>query len=146
MGQDIIDFVEAEEDLLIDFQFLVQDVLNSKGVSKTELAKRSGISKARLSQILSAEANPSVKTFARLFHALGVRVEPKVATQRVEPARVTPVKSEGKWDIGRVSEEALMPERQIARASLLGNDWAAASNDNYVALDADVRSFTLKAA
>ncbi len=77
MGQDILDFVEAEEDLLIDFQFLVHDILTSKGISKTELAKRTGISKARLSQILNAEANPSVKTFARLFHALGVKVEPR---------------------------------------------------------------------
>lgn len=146
MVQDIVDFVEAEEDLLIDFQFLVQDVLNSKGISKTELAKRTGISKARLSQILSAEANPSVKTFARLFYALGVRVEPKIATQRIEPACAPAQKSEGRWEIGHVSEEARMPDRQLARARLRENDWAGASNDNYMSLDGDIRSFKLNAA
>jgi transcriptional regulator with XRE-family HTH domain len=144
MGNDIIDFVEAEEDMLIDFQFLVQDVLNSKGVSKTELAKRAGISKARLSQILSAEANPSVKTFARLFHALSVRVEPKITTQRIEPARAPVTKSEGKWEIGHVSKEARMPDRRLTRAS--EDDWASACNDNYVSLDGGIRSFKLEAA
>jgi transcriptional regulator with XRE-family HTH domain len=142
MDQDTIDFVEAEEDLLIDFQFLVQDVLNSKGISKTELAKRSGLSKARLSQILSAEANPSVKTFARLFNALGVRVEPKIARQRTEPSFVPQHRNEGKWEIGHVSEEARTPNRQFARA----NDWSGASNDNYMSVDGAARSWKLKAA
>lgn len=97
MGQDILDFVEAEEDLLIDFQFLVHDILTSKGISKTELAKRTGISKARLSQILNAEANPSVKTFARLFHALGVKVEPRIAAHRGETPMSVPLPPESNW-------------------------------------------------
>ena len=110
MGQDIVDFVEAEEDLLIDFQFLVQDVLNSKGVSKSELAKRTGISKARLSQILSAEANPSVKTFARLFHALGVKVEPRIAARRIDGLPVpVPLGNESNWKVGHASEVARTP-------------------------------------
>lgn len=141
MDQDI-DFVGAEEDLLIDFQFLVQDVLNAKGVSKTQLAKRAGISKARLSQILSAEANPSVKTFARLFHALDVRVEPKVASHRTEPSSVPQQKSE--WEIGHVSKEARRPQRQFARAQV--SDWSGACNDNYMSVDGRERFFTLKAA
>jgi len=144
MSQDIIDFVEAEEDLLIDFQFLVQDVLNAKGVSKTELAKRTGISKARLSQILSAEANPSVKTFARLFHALGVKVEPKIASHRSDPASVPHQRSEGRWEIGHVSKEARLPNRELARER--ANDWSGASNDNYMSVDGSVRFLKLKAA
>ncbi len=117
MGQDILDFVEAEEDLLIDFQFLMQDVLTAKGISKTELAKRTGISKARLSQILSAEANPSVKTFARLFHALGVKVEPRIAAQRSDaPPMPIPQHGDSAWKIGHTSETARAPLRQFARA------------------------------
>lgn len=71
---------EAEENFLIDCQFLVQDLINAGGISRTELARRAGISKSRLSQILSAEANPSVKTFARLFHVLGAKVTPPMAS------------------------------------------------------------------
>jgi len=142
MSKDIIDFVEAEEDLLIDFQFLVQDVLNSKGISKTELARRAGISKARLSQILSAEANPCVKTFARLFHALGVKIVPKVASHQAEAFVAPQHKSEGQWEIGRVSRQARTPDRKFARA----NDWLGACNDNNLSVEWNERSLTLEAA
>lgn len=74
--------VEAEEDLLIDFQFLVQDLINSRRISRTELAQKSGMSKARISQLLSAEANPTVRSFARLFHALDAKVMPKCLAER----------------------------------------------------------------
>lgn len=66
--------VEAEENLLIDYQFLLQERMSKNGISHSALAERAGISNARLSQILSDEANPTVKTFAGLFHALGERV------------------------------------------------------------------------
>ena len=72
--------IEAEENFLIDFQFLVQDLIESKRVSRGDLAKRAGISKSRLSQLLNAEANPSVKTFGRLFHALNAKVELNVVS------------------------------------------------------------------
>jgi transcriptional regulator with XRE-family HTH domain len=65
--------VEAEESFLIDFQFLVQDLIDAMKISRSDLAKRAGLTKGRLSQILSAEANPTVKTFARLF--LGAQCE-----------------------------------------------------------------------
>jgi DNA-binding phage protein len=63
--------IEAEENFLIDVQFLLQSVLTEKGMSRAALARKVGISKARLSQIFAAEANPTVKNCARLFHALG---------------------------------------------------------------------------
>lgn len=63
--------IEAEENLLIDYQFLLQELMSAKGISRNELADAVGITKARLSQILGSEANPTVKTMARLIHALG---------------------------------------------------------------------------
>jgi transcriptional regulator with XRE-family HTH domain len=66
--------IEAEENLLIDFHFQIQEMMSAKGLSRTELAEKAGISKARLSQILSNEANPTLKSMARLFHALGEKV------------------------------------------------------------------------
>lgn len=146
MNQEVIDFVEAEEDLLIDFQFLLQDVLNSKGLSKTELAKRAGISKARLSQILGAEANPNLKTFARLFHALGVKVEPRLVSLRNKFASIPQQRSEGKWEIGQVSKEIRLTPRQTARTRERASDWSGASNDNSLSVDASVRFLKLEAA
>ena len=66
--------IEAEGNLLIDYQFLLQERMSQKGISQSDLAERAGISKARLSQIISDDANPTLKTFAGLFHALGERV------------------------------------------------------------------------
>jgi transcriptional regulator with XRE-family HTH domain len=66
--------IEAEENLLIDYQFLLQERMAQKGISQSELAELAGISKARLSQVLSDEANPTVETLADLFYALGERI------------------------------------------------------------------------
>jgi transcriptional regulator with XRE-family HTH domain len=63
--------IEAEENFLIDLQFLLQEVMTDGGVTRADLAKKLGLSKARLSQIFASEANPTVKSCARLFHALG---------------------------------------------------------------------------
>ena len=66
--------IQAEENLLIDCHFLVQELMSEKGVTRSQLAEKAGISKARLSQILSVEANPTLKSVARLVHALGESV------------------------------------------------------------------------
>jgi transcriptional regulator with XRE-family HTH domain len=63
--------VEAEEHLLIDCQILLQETITSKNITRSALAEKAGISKARLSQLMRPEANPTIKTMARLFHALG---------------------------------------------------------------------------
>lgn len=62
--------IEAEEHLLIDCQILLQETISNKNMTRSALAERAGISKARLSQLMRPEANPTVKTMARLFHAL----------------------------------------------------------------------------
>ena len=66
--------IAAEENLLIDFQFLLQEVMTRKGITLSELAEKAGVSKARVSQVMSSEANPTAKTFARLFCALDEEV------------------------------------------------------------------------
>jgi transcriptional regulator with XRE-family HTH domain len=81
---------EAEENLLIDYQFLLQEVLTQKGVTISQLAEKAGLSKGRISQIMGAEANPTVKTFARLFHALGERVIPKLEPRVTSLKKATP--------------------------------------------------------
>lgn len=63
--------IEAEENLLIDFQFLLQEALTDKEISLSELAKKAGLSRGRISQLMSPDANPTIKNMARLFHAIG---------------------------------------------------------------------------
>ncbi|MGY4399377.1 helix-turn-helix domain-containing protein [Bradyrhizobium sp. USDA 3315] len=85
------DHIEAQEDLVIDAQFLLHDLMVERGVTRSELARRVGISKARLSQIFSPKANPTLRTLAILFHAMGetVKVERGCAPSihaRIEPS------------------------------------------------------------
>src|ERR1700744_5750276 len=63
--------IEAEENFLIDFQFLIQELMVAKKINRVELSERTGLSAARISQILGSQANPTVKTMARIFPALG---------------------------------------------------------------------------
>lgn len=63
--------IVAEVDLVIDFQFLVQDLVENRGLNRSELAEKIGISRARLSQLLSSGANPTLHNVARILYALG---------------------------------------------------------------------------
>lgn len=64
-------FIQAEEDLLIDTLFLIEEVMREKGIDRTTLARSMGVSKARLSQLLNPGTNPTLKSLARVFAALG---------------------------------------------------------------------------
>jgi transcriptional regulator with XRE-family HTH domain len=49
-------------------------MLQKKGVSQRQLAGRLGVTEARVSQILGADGNPTVKTLARIAAALDCAV------------------------------------------------------------------------
>jgi transcriptional regulator with XRE-family HTH domain len=66
--------VVAEENLVIDAQYLIQGILNERELTRSDLAKLTGISKARLTQLMRPDANPTLRTFARLMSALGEEV------------------------------------------------------------------------
>ncbi|MBB4067158.1 helix-turn-helix domain-containing protein [Gellertiella hungarica] len=65
----------AAEDALMDFQFAVIDALNARGISQTEFAELLGVSRARVSQMLSSEANPTIKLVGRALDVLGLKAE-----------------------------------------------------------------------
>lgn len=75
--------IAAEEHLVIDVQFLIQELLNEKGLTRADLARLTGVSKARLTQMMRSEANPTLRTLAKVFHALGdqLRVSRKSKTR-----------------------------------------------------------------
>lgn len=68
------ELIEAEEDLVIDAQFLIQELMNEHGISRAELARRAGVSKARLTQLMRSEANPTLRTLAKLAYVMGDRL------------------------------------------------------------------------
>jgi transcriptional regulator with XRE-family HTH domain len=72
--------IQAEENVVLDVQFAIVDLLNELGMSKGELASKLGVSKARVSQLLAAGANPTLKQLARVFDALGRRLEVRPAS------------------------------------------------------------------
>jgi transcriptional regulator with XRE-family HTH domain len=80
--------IEAEENLLLDYQFLVQELMVKKNISRADLSAATGLSQARLSQLLGSEANPTLKTMARIIHALGER--PYVSTKGPENVEKKP--------------------------------------------------------
>lgn len=65
--------VIASEDALMDFQFAVIDALNAKGITQVEFAEMLGVSRARVSQMLSSDANPTLRLVGRALHALGLK-------------------------------------------------------------------------
>ena len=63
--------IYAQENLIVDFQHAIQKLLNLSGMSRRELAARSDMNEAQLSQLFKDSANPTLKTVARVFYALG---------------------------------------------------------------------------
>lgn len=67
--------VIAAEDALMDFQFAVIDALNAKGISHSQFAELLGVSRARVSQMLSSDANPTIKLVGRALAVLGLETK-----------------------------------------------------------------------
>ncbi|QTH24049.1 helix-turn-helix transcriptional regulator [Rhizorhabdus wittichii] len=66
----------AEEALVVDVQIFLNTLMHEKGVSRSDLAKAMGVSRARISQLFSDECtNLTVRLFARAAYALGEKVE-----------------------------------------------------------------------
>jgi transcriptional regulator with XRE-family HTH domain len=126
--------IEAEEHLLIDLHFLIQEMMSARGISRTELAEKAGISRARLSQILSNEANPTVKSMARLFYALGE----KICVSRMAHQKICSSEKGSEWHwTASATGEIRVDEQLVAVVKDTG-----ASNDNYgnrfVFIDSDL--------
>lgn len=68
--------VFAEEALVVDAQVLLHNLMEEKNVSRAELARRMGVSRPRVTQMLSDECtNFTVRLLARAAFALGEKVE-----------------------------------------------------------------------
>lgn len=62
--------IEAEERFRVDVQQGIHLVMSERGITKTILAERLGVSQARVSGIFASRMNLTIRTLARVFHAL----------------------------------------------------------------------------
>lgn len=135
----LVDQIIAEENLVIDAQFLIQSILTEKGVSRSELAAKLGMTKARVSQMMKADANPTLRSLARVFHALGE----EIVIER--KARSTSSKSDASGDVSKAewSEENVGSKgnpatRRHELLALSNGDWRSDAHtwaDDPVELD-----------
>lgn len=67
----------VEELAVTSVALTMAEAIHNSGMSQREVADRLGVSEARISQILAATGNPTIKTLARLADVLGreLRVE-----------------------------------------------------------------------
>ena len=61
----------------LDIEFIVHREMMHLGLSKSDLAKRMGVSLQSLSKLLNSQPNMTLKTIARLELALGINIVPK---------------------------------------------------------------------
>ncbi|MBN9335790.1 helix-turn-helix transcriptional regulator [Devosia sp.] len=90
-----VDYIAIEEDAVLKFQFALIDAMNEAGLTKAELAKALGVSRARVSQLLDSEANPTLKVMARALHFLGYIAE-YGAIERIAEAKKKQVEAKDK--------------------------------------------------
>lgn len=94
----------AEESAMAHVALVVSELLNSRNVSQRQLAEMLGLTEARVSQILDAESNLTIKTMARIGCVLGHRFEvefaPEFSSEQVVAAEQYSASSgSGVWEI-----------------------------------------------
>lgn len=71
-------FAQAEQYLLAAVAFVFADAMDRSGLSQKQLASRLNVSEARISQILNASGNPTVRSIARIAEALECKAQLKL--------------------------------------------------------------------
>ena len=62
----------AEEDFVVEAQIFLHQIMEKKGLTRADLARAMGVSRARVTQIFSDDCkNFTVRLLARAAHALG---------------------------------------------------------------------------
>ena len=79
---------EYKHELAISaFTNAVARVMNEKGVSQSELARRLGVSRARVSQLMRHASSPTLRTMVEVATALGCEVRVGIAPGGSQPSR-----------------------------------------------------------
>jgi len=79
------------ESMRFDFVQEVERLMQERGISRAELARRLGASPAYVTQMLKALFNPTLLTLAKVALALGARVKLELVPEQ-EPAGTKPMR------------------------------------------------------
>jgi len=106
------DMYMAEEEFLVSVQSILQKLLNDRDLRYRDLARRLGVTEARVSQMFGDTAtNLTIRTIAKIFHLLG---ETPVLVSKDELRRqLTEVDSTGgqaRWSVNGADEPYLVVE------------------------------------
>jgi transcriptional regulator with XRE-family HTH domain len=127
--------VVAEDTLIADVQFAIHNLLEAKRVSRATLARKLGVSEARISQLFCDEAkNLTLRTLARIFHVLGE--EPQITSDTLR--RIIPLENDGGSDAFDADEEPGKHALLSAQLRVLTHARAAfefSANENFAEFD-----------
>lgn len=107
----------AEEGLILEVAEAIFQAMETKNMSKSDLAASLGKSKAYVSQLLSGSRNMTLRTLADIAFALGM----KAAFKLREPLPY------GHWESGSTFMNVQIPRRFLAESSTLDDvapDWS----------------------
>jgi len=80
--------VEYKHELAIGaFTNAIARLMTAQGLSQSDLARRLGVSRAYVSQLLRHKSSPTLRTMVQIANALGCDVVPNVAPCGSWPAR-----------------------------------------------------------
>jgi transcriptional regulator with XRE-family HTH domain len=101
----------AEETAMAQTALAVADLLANTNMTQRALAERVGVSEARISQILCANSNPTVRTMARIGYAMGRRMaiefkRPPMAREEPKPWPRRPRSVPTQWESTNDEPEA----------------------------------------
>ena len=126
------DLLLAEESFILDAQMTVQRILNEKGITQAELARRLDVGESYVSQMLGDSArNFTLRTVARVMTALGET--PHLTVTRRLADGEQPYQCEA--DFGPWGEITIMDAATGQPAfSWSAEEWAAANENHAMSL------------
>jgi plasmid maintenance system antidote protein VapI len=94
----------AEEDLILEAQMLIQASLNQRGMTQKKLAALLGVGPSHVSQMLGlSPRNLTLRTIARVMHALGEKAEIRLRVEQIQEAKTAPSKRSADADAVKAS-------------------------------------------
>lgn len=103
--------MKAQERFVVRAQFKILTLMREKNINQAELARRLGVSEARVSSMFSNDKNFTLRTIGRLLHAMGE--EAALATTRELETK----KQAAKADRPLWNDEAIVGRRRDRRSS-----------------------------
>ncbi|WP_172592118.1 helix-turn-helix domain-containing protein [Subtercola boreus] len=79
--------IYAAESAMVDASELIAEALQNKEISRSDLAQMLGVSRSEITARLQGERNITVRKLAETLHALGERLELRLAPKTVEDSR-----------------------------------------------------------